>query len=178
MLRAHLRRSLAVAAAETQLYTLATLIPPPPPTPVINNASGPIVATAGATVTLDSSGTTCPGGGCVTSWALDCPEGRGSFANRTGSAINITTGDSVGVDINTTGASQPFNCECRTAGMRACARPAPGAARGSALALVGLPGQTPKVVWGGRCPRPGAGTLRPRIAPNTRNPRLPQARSP
>lgn len=71
--------------------------------------------TANATATFNDDGTTCSFGPCVTSWYLDCPDGRGSFADRTGNAISVTTGDGVGVDVNTTGASQPFNCEYRPA---------------------------------------------------------------
>lgn len=86
----------------------------PGPTPVVNNGTDRIVVvntTAGGSGHFDNSGTTCPAGGCTTYWSLSCPEGRGSFVNRTGNSITVTTGTSNSADVNTAGATSPFICE-------------------------------------------------------------------
>lgn len=81
------------------------------PEPVINNGTAEINATGVSSVTLTNEGTSCPAGNCTTTWALSCPDDRGSFSNRTGSSISVSVGSGGSFDIDTTGATEPFNCE-------------------------------------------------------------------
>lgn len=83
------------------------------PTPVVNGGVAAVNATAGTSPVLNSDGTVCPGGDCSTFWSLSCPDGRGSFANRSGNSVTVTTGGNSSYNVNTAGASQPFNCELR-----------------------------------------------------------------
>lgn len=90
------------------------------PAPVINDGSGSVNATAGTPLTLSGSGTTCPTGNCTTYWSLACPNSRGSFANRTGASIMVTSGGNASFDINTAGASSAFDCEPLMRGRAGC----------------------------------------------------------
>lgn len=83
----------------------------------ISTASGLELSTvsvpADGAVALSSNGSSCPWGGCTSYWSLTCPDGRGSFANRSGDAVTITV-SSIGngsADVSVAGAKAAFNCE-------------------------------------------------------------------
>lgn len=98
-------------SAAVQTPVALVINPTNGPEPVINNGAAEINATGTSSVTLTNAGTSCPGGNCTTTWALSCPDDRGSFANRTGSSISVSVGSGGSFDIDTAGATEPFNCE-------------------------------------------------------------------
>lgn len=84
------------------------------PEPVINDGAGEVNVTAGGSggVALNNSGTTCFGV-CTTFWDLSCPDGRGSFANRSGDSILVTIGGNSSYDVDVAFAPAAFSCEAR-----------------------------------------------------------------